>query len=382
MPAPTLSNCNAAASDEVIDLPLFDISRETPELGKAVVQAAAKWGFLWVAGSPGPDGPGDETGYDLDEEVVDNVFSISESFFKETPASEKQRCSIKYNRGFIGMHVENLDPSKHKRGDFKQAFNLAEADLTTGQWQQPMPSVFSRNDAALRDFQARCRRMAFRILRLIALGLGIEDVNWLVRCHENAMHSARFLYYPTLSPDTDYKPEADIRAGAHSDYGSITLLFTRPDQPGLEILTPDGRSWASVPVFPVNYHSTTFPPIVVNIGDLLDYWTSGLLKSTVHRVILTKPPITSDRTVDESEADRFSIAIFVQPADDTALTPIPSAAVQARASSFKDKFAGHHNGVSNAQAEMTAGEHLKSRLRATYGDVFTEEPKKTSAVAA
>ncbi|KAJ9637907.1 hypothetical protein H2199_007402 [Coniosporium tulheliwenetii] len=93
----------------------------------------------------------------------------------------------------------------------------------------------------------------------------------------------RLLYYPAIN-DNSYNPSLDIRAGAHSDYGSITLLFQLPSQPGLEILTPN-NTWAPVPVNPLNQ---TVPPILVNIGDLLSYWTNGLLKSTVHRVIFPK----------------------------------------------------------------------------------------------
>ncbi|KFY34745.1 hypothetical protein V494_06499 [Pseudogymnoascus sp. VKM F-4513 (FW-928)] len=372
MPPVTVSNGADGASEESIDLPLFDISQETPELGKAIVTSAAKWGFLWIAGSPKSGNGGDSEGYDLDEETVDHVFGISRSFFKDAPVSEKEECGIKNNRGFVGMHVENLDPTKHQRGDFKQAFNLAEPDATTGQWQQPIPTTFKKNDAALRDFHVRCRRIATRILRLIALGLSIEDTDWLVRSHKNSPQSSRFLYYPSLPSDSDYDPDADIRAGAHSDYGSITLLFTRPDQPGLEILTPDGKTWASVPVFPENYHSTTFPPIVVNIGDLLSYWTNGLLRSTVHRVVLTTP-VNND---DKSDTDRFSIAIFVQPADDTVLTPIPSPLVEERAASFKGKVVGHGGGVADSKAlsALTAGQHLSARLRATSESLGVQLP--------
>lgn len=371
MPPVTLPRDADGASDESINLPLFDISQETPELGRAIVKSAAKWGFLWIAGSPAPENGGDSRAYDLNEEIVDHIFDISRSFFKEAPASEKEECRIKNNRGFVGMHVENLDPKNHQRGDFKQAFNLADPDPTTGQWRQPIPTTFQRNDAALRDFHARCRSIATRILRLIALGLSIEDVDWLVRSHEKASQSSRFLYYPTLPPDSDYDPEGDIGAGAHSDYGSITLLFTRPDQPGLEILTPDGETWASVPVFPANYHSKTFPPILVNIGDLLSYWTNGLLRSTVHRVVLTAPTVHDG----DSDLDRFSIAIFVQPADDTVLTPIPSSLIEERAVSFKGNIVGHGGGVADAEAlsTLTAGQHLNARLRATYGSAYTEQ---------
>ncbi|KFY24965.1 hypothetical protein V493_04918 [Pseudogymnoascus sp. VKM F-4281 (FW-2241)] len=371
MPLVAISNGAEAASEESVDLPLFDISQETPELGRAIVKSAAKWGFLWIAGSPASENGGDDGAYDLDEETVDHIFDVSRSFFKDSPVSEKEECSIKNNRGFVGMHVENLDPTKHQRGDFKQAFNLAEPDSTTGQWPQPIPTTFKKNDAALRHFHASCRRIATRILRLIALGLSIDDADWLVRSHENSSQTSRFLYYPELPRDSDYDPKADIRAGAHSDYGSITLLFTRPDQPGLEILTPDGNTWASVPVFPENYHSKTFPPIVVNIGDLLSYWTNGLLKSTIHRVVSAAP---ADNDGD-SDSDRLSIAIFIQPADDTVLTPIPSPLIEERAADFKGKIVGHGGGVADTEAlsTLTAGQHLSARLRATYGSVYTEQ---------
>ncbi|EOO01060.1 putative oxidoreductase protein [Phaeoacremonium minimum UCRPA7] len=390
MPLVELPNGTVPAADESVDLPLFDVSQETPELGRQIVEAAARWGFLWIVAAPASDGDsaaksGD---YFLDEQTVDNAFDISKRFFKEAPASEKQQCAIKHNRGYVGMHVENLDPEKHTRGDFKQAFNLAEPDHTTGHWRQPLPSEFQKEDATLRDFHARCRGLATRILRLIALGLSISDVDWLARTHEGSPNTARFLYYPALPPDTDYNPEADIGAGAHSDYGSITLLFTRPGQPGLEILRPDHQTWASVPVFPPNYHSDSLPPIVVNIGDLLSYWTNGLLRSTVHRVVLTTPAasdkdhqgalsngFSNTETEVGAGSDRFSIAIFIQPEDSTKLVSIPSPLVEAEASSFAKKVVGHGGGVVEAEGmgTLTAGDYLSGRLQATYGKVYERE---------
>lgn len=287
------------------------------------------------------------------------------------------------------MHVENLDPTKHKRGDFKQCFNLSGPNLSTGEWLQPLPTTFQKEDAALRDFHNRCRRMAARILRLIAAGLSIPDVNWIARTHDNAPNTSRFLHYPTLPPDTDYDPEADIGAGAHSDYGSITLLFTRPGQPGLEILKPDG-DWASVPIFPPKYHSTTFPPVVVNIGDLLSYWTNGLLKSTIHRVVLA-PPAGKHNGTGKSGinghghsngdagvgTDRYSIAIFVQPHEDIKLVPMPSPVVAERAEHFRKEVVGHGGGVVDAEGmkTLTSGDYLSARLKATYGAVFEREKK-------
>lgn len=383
-------------ANKVIELPLFDISRETPELGKAIVDAAAKWGFLWIAGSPAPKttskpdtGDGESTprpSYDLDEELVDRVFGVSRKFFKDAPASEKQACSIKDNMGFVGMHVENLDPATHKRGDFKQAFNLSRPDPVTGSWLQPLPATLLEEETLLREFHDRCQAMTIRLLRLLALGLSVEDVDWFTRSHIKAPNTARLLFYPALPPDSDYSKEADIRAGAHSDYGSITLLFTRPDQPGLEILSSDGATWTGVPVFPADYHSKTFPPVVVNIGDLLSHWTNGLLKSTVHRVVVPQlPPPSTDsssqastngsdseasrRGGDESaSSDRLSIALFVHPEEDAMLIPIPSPLVQKRAADFKGKAVGHGGGAidTDSMTTLTAGQYLNLRLKATY----------------
>ena len=55
--------------------------------------------------------------------------------------------------------------------------------------------------------------------------------------------------------------------------GSITLLFQRQGQPGLEILT--SRSlWSPVPVNPPGTEDDPFPPILINIGDLMHFWTN------------------------------------------------------------------------------------------------------------
>lgn len=149
-----------------------------------------------------------------------------------------------------------------------------------------------------------------------------------------------------------YNPDVDIRAGAHSDYGSLTLLFQRPGQPGLEILTPS-NTWAPVPVLPPSTENDPSPPILVNIGDAFSYWTNGLLRSTVHRVIFPKEARRGGE-------DRYSIAFFCHPDGDTVLDAVPSDMVKS------DGKAG---------AKITAKEHLMERLRATYLSLYAEEGK-------
>lgn len=184
----------------------------------------------------------------------------------------------------------------------------------------------------------------------------------------------RYLYYPSIfSPATaSYKHDKDVRAGAHSDYGSITLLFQRPGQPGLEILTPEGK-WAPVPIVPGEQEdsdSFSSPPVLVNIGDLLSYWTDGLLKSTVHRVVF---PLSEQRV--PNPLDRYTIVYFCHPVDATELVPVPSGVVKAhreRAGGGTGQdgrvgFGGGAGTMEPGKRPLTAQEHLESRLAATYG---------------
>lgn len=166
-----------------------------------------------------------------------------------------------------------------------------------------------------------------------------------------------------------------MRAGAHSDYGSITLLFQRPGQPGLEILTPED-SWAPVPIVPgtaAEAEGYPFPPILVNIGDLLSYWTDGLLKSTVHRVVF---PLAEQRS--PNPQDRYTLVYFCHPVDETELVPVPSGIVAAHRERTggvpADGRVGFGGGAGNlvpGKRPLTAHEHLMSRLEATYG--FTKD---------
>lgn len=134
--------------------------------------------------------------------------------------------------------------------------------------------------------------------------------------------------------------------------GSITLLFQRSAQPGLEVLSPQAH-WSSVPVWPPGTEEDQYPPILVNVGDLLSYWTNGFLKSTVHRVVF--PP-------NGASTDRYSVAYFCHPANDTKLAPVPSEVVTAALDST-----GIKQDVLGGSRTLTAEDHLRSRLAATYG---------------
>ncbi|KAF7909403.1 uncharacterized protein EAF01_003121 [Botrytis porri] len=339
-------------------IPVIDISGSVPqsEVAKQLVDAAATFGFVYLK----------NLGKDIPVDAIDRTFELSRKFFS-SPIEEKLPCKIaNNNRGWSGMHTEKLDEKNQRVGDFKEAFNLG--DFVNGKAEQPLPPSLSPHESELNEFQLYCHKLCLKLLTLFAIGLEIDPAaggsDWFSSRHHGGTTGCilRLLYYPSLPPNSDYQPDVDIRAGAHSDYGSITLLFQRPSQPGLEILPPSSSSepkWTPVPIQPPTTEHDPSPPILVNIGDLLSHWTNNLLVSTVHRVIFPK-------SLPTEIADRYSIAYFCHPVGTTVLESVPSERVQ--------KFGEANGEIKRKKGEkITADEHLMGRLRATYAGLYEED---------
>jgi len=341
---------------------VIDISHPDEKTGERLVSAAAEHGFIYIK----------STGLGFPKDTVDNGFKMAREFFA-SPTEEKEICIMtKDNRGWTKIHGESSDPSQ-KLGDFKEAFNFGE--FKKGKAQQALSPVWQAHEAELDEFGTRCRLLCLQLLNLLASGLKIEDsaggADWFSSRHDPKNGPSgtilRFLHYPT---PTTPPQSTDIRAGAHSDFGTVTLLFRLPFQPGLEILTAD-NTWAPVPVTPPGTENDPFPPILINIGDLLSYWTGGLLRSTVHRVTFPTDKVET----------RYSIAYFFHPCRDTELVPIPSEIVKQYIEKGGKKIAvgeyGYGYGVGDKRGQtttpgaagktMTAAEHLTGRLSAAYG---------------
>ncbi|KAI1945160.1 hypothetical protein LOZ57_004458 [Ophidiomyces ophidiicola] len=350
-----MSDAPSAATGLPIELPIIDISKATPEVGRAMLDAATKYGFLYVDGASS----------DFSNEDVESAFEMSRKFFA-SPLEEKSEVEMQSdNKGWSGMHSETLDPEHQQRGDFKEVINIGA--FKDGKPIQKLPRSLAPREAEVNQFIALCQQTCNRILTLLALGLEVRisepiPADWFTVRHDKSKGPnadiLRFLFYPSIKAPSvsSFQHGVDVRAGAHSDYGSVTLLFQRDGQPGLEILASNGE-WCPVPIRPKQQQQPTttgFPPILVNIGDILSFWTNGLLKSTVHRVIF---PI--DEQMSASGRDRYSIAYFCHPLDDTELTPVPSRLVE------EHKRTEALPGPTGDN--ITAGMHLAHRLEVTYG---------------
>lgn len=78
----------------------------------------------------------------------------------------------------------------------------------------------------------------------------------------------------------------------------------------------------------------------------MHFWTNGLLKSTVHRVVFPK----------EESGERYSIAYFCHPLDRVEIEAVPSDMIRDK------KTENRQQGVE----KVTAEGYLKKRLAETY----------------
>lgn len=101
------------------------------------------------------------------------------------------------------------------------------------------------------------------------------------------------------------------------------------------------------------------PPILVNIGDLLSFWTGGMLKSTVHRVTFS------------GGGERYSMAYFCHPLDSARLERVESRVLdKGDGEKGREELRGQRKRLGLSEDEiaiLTAKEHLDRRLKVTYG---------------
>ena len=131
------------------------------------------------------------------------------------------------------------------------------------------------------EFFDQCKDLHINIMRAIAVGLDIDE-HWFDSYCDAGDNTLRLLHYPEVKADVFRQKDVEqVRAGAHTDYGSITCLF-QDMAGGLQVRSPTGKFVNATPI-----EGT----VVVNAGDLLARWSNDTIKSTVHRVV--EPPTQS-----------------------------------------------------------------------------------------
>jgi isopenicillin N synthase-like dioxygenase len=284
-------------------IPVVDLSaartgspRARQSLAREIDQICREMGFFTIAGHGVP------------AKVMEALREKAHAFFA-LPLDEK--CKAVHPvagtpRGYRALGGEALAHANDRitPPDLKEFYHIGRASwpdepyYTRGQGQRYfIPNLWPRAPAGFAEaaaaYYAEMEKVIALMMRLTALALNKEE-HFFDDKIDRHITAVRLNFYP--GQNTNPKP-GQLRAGAHTDYGTFTILNGENVPGGLQVLTRSGE-WIDVETDPSNF--------VVNIGDLLMRWTNDRWVSNTHRVV--NPPATV-----AARAKRLSIAFFHQP---------------------------------------------------------------------
>jgi isopenicillin N synthase-like dioxygenase len=266
--------------------------------------AFEEFGFLYLRG------------HGLPSRILDDVFAQSCAFF-DLPPETKARAS-----GYSPPGYSALDPTRP--ADLKEAFRARyDRELSPTHW----PAELAGFAAAVEGFHLAGADLARQVMHAIALSLGLAE-DYFDAAHAPHCGQTHLLHYPPLRAPAG---PGQFRSGAHTDYGTLTLLFHHADAGGLEIQRPD-ETWVPAPSLP--------GAVIVNAADLLARWTNDQFRSVRHRVVLPEGALAT--------RSRYSAVRFCEPRYDAVITCLPTCQGPGRPARYPP---------------ITAGEHIQAKLR-------------------
>ncbi|WP_029062520.1 2-oxoglutarate and iron-dependent oxygenase domain-containing protein [Labrenzia sp. DG1229] len=293
----------------VVDLaPLIDGSNPQNVAGE-INWALSNAGFMYVRN------------HGIADTVVDDAFDQTKAFFK-LPDTEKMDLHVSRSgqtlRGYIEPFGENTDPGKTK--DLKECFDLGPESEPDCPFFGPNPWPDEAKIPGFRDavyrYHEELKRLSMTILTGIARSLD-QAPDFFETRMRNPISIQRLLHYP---PQTGIVDESIIGIGAHTDYGSLTIL-AQDDVGGLQVMNRDGQWVEGTPI------AGTF---VINIGDLLQRLTNDRYLANLHRVVNT------------SGRERYSIPFFIDADYDAEFAPLPSCISQDNPARYEAVTCGAH----------------------------------------
>jgi isopenicillin N synthase-like dioxygenase len=269
-------------------------------------------------------------GFNTDLET--DLYNVLKKFFDLEDDVKMKYDGSDFNgqRGYTGKRKEHA--AGRSMGDLKEFFHVGkhipESDLkdyAPNIWPSEIPEIASICEDAYSTLESIGKTM----LSAIALHLDLEE-DYFNRKVDRAISILRPIHYFPITDTSEIK-EGAVRAAEHGDINLITILMGASAD-GLEVKRADGK-W--IPITAIDGH------LIVNVGDMLERLTNGVLKSTIHRVV--NPPI------DQLDKPRYSIPFFMHANPDTSLASLDSCITANNPKKWED---------------TTAGELLLERLKA------------------
>lgn len=353
-------------------LPIIDISAyldgtSSPdtrrETARAINAACTNYGFFYL------------TGHGIPSSKLDQIIDLARRFFA-LPLDEKNK-------------IKRFDAGGPEGGDSARGYQGLGENVTAGlqdmqeaidfyrPWDGEMeqgdggpgtrktlqgPNLWPSEPRELRGVYEAYIESVTKVGRALTRAMGAalelgsaeggkaedEDEDVFVRHCDESFWVMRMINYPPLPAskqpgETQGKHgEQDLSqfsCGAHTDYGCVTLLLTDPTPGALQVQLKDG-SWLPADPIPGAF--------VVNIGDMIERWTNGIWKSTMHRVIHR-----GDGGVNGVEGGgRVSVPFFFEPNFDAMVKPLESCV--------------ERSGRPRMHEGSTYGEHLLTKVFSNF----------------
>jgi isopenicillin N synthase-like dioxygenase len=301
----TLSPARAIAS---VSLPEAD--RDPAAFAQEIGGSFERYGFAVIAD------------HGIPADLIARAEEAARAFFA-LPEEVKRGYKIEGGGGARGYTPFGIETAKGATAfDLKEFWHVGRELPERHRFSDTMaPNVWPAEVPAFRDtfleLFAAFDTAGLRILEAIARYLGLA-ADYFADTVKDGNSVLRLLHYPPIGADGP-----NIRAGAHEDINTITLLLGA-EEAGLELLDRDGN-W--LPVAPKQGE------LVVNIGDMLQRLTNNVLKSTSHRVV-NPPP-------ERRGHSRYSMPFFLHFRPDFLIETLPSCVGPDRPNLYPEPITAH-----------------------------------------
>jgi isopenicillin N synthase-like dioxygenase len=307
-------------------IPVIDLAEQDPsKTARAIHIACRETGFFYVSH------------HGIAPSLIAAQFDWAKRFF-DLPLGEKMELDMRHSAtraGYEPIGGQILDSQDANAPaappDLKESFYCGrepEAELcATAPSQNPWPTTLPGFREQMLAYRKAVAQLGDRLLGLLALSLDLPP-DWFEDAYRGALGTVRLIKYPPQPATASYN---QIGAGAHTDWGGITLL-AQDAACGLEVRNADGEWIEARPIV------DTF---IINLGDLTARWTNGLYNSTMHRVKNNRNP-----------RDRYSVPFFYSPRADAVIEPISTCVGADHPRRFET---------------CTASDHMAEMFRRSYG---------------
>ena len=305
-------------SDHIASVSLADADKDPQGFANELGHSFVDYGFAVIRD------------HGIPQQLIDRAEQKSKEFFA-LPEEVKRKYFIVGQSGQRGYTPFGIETAKGlKAHDLKEFWHVGR-DLPAGHKyaSSMLPNVWPEEVAGFKEtFQELYQafdQAGLKVLRAIARYLKVDE-DYFTDTVKDGNSVMRLLHYPAQTEPTGNH----IRAGAHEDINTITLLLGA-EEAGLELKTRDGR-WIPVISRPGE--------LVINIGDMLQRLTNGKLRSTSHRVVNPAP--------DRASHARYSMPYFLHFRSDFLIEALPGTVPA---------------GEQPKWAPITADDYLQERLK-------------------